>query len=131
MNLPYMHVQGGPRAWNVFVGGKECWIGRSKSGYLLGRLFGSENEALSAGDALEKHFAQIEDSLRADRWKAIVLELDADGEVIVFWDVENEKPDATAHHYNPEDANVMQAIQEALDLLENPVVEDQSTPNNP
>lgn len=71
---------------------------------------GSQKLALSAGDALEKHLAQIEDSLRTDRWKAILLESSAAGRVIVFWDIENEKPDTMAHYYDPEDADAMQAI---------------------
>jgi len=112
-----IELRGGDFAWNVIVGGKECWIGKSQRGFLLGRLFASEDEALAAGAGLDDRLAMMDERFVSEYWKALVFKLERE-DVLVLWDKDNETADTAAVRYLPDDVALMQRVQERLSVLD-------------
>lgn len=108
----------GPRAWEVVVGGMRCWVGKSRKGQILGRLFGSLADALIAGDALDDRIADIEGRLEFERWLGLLV-VDLKGNAtLILWDEQSDSIHKYGYAYDNSDDEVMKSLQEVVNKIE-------------
>lgn len=124
--MAYTHLGGGERAAKCLVDGRVVvWVGRSRNGHFLKRLFSSEADAIAAGDALDEALlatddedvAQAPPDLQVEELELVVLTSPDDEKFVLLWDQDNEAFWDELFPYEAIDEDSIHELQAVLDRI--------------
>ena len=105
-------TQGGPRTWEVLIGGKPAWVAKGRRG-ILARTFPSEEKARFAAHADDEALAQQLAGLEGDHWNGYGVDVvGREGFVIAY------NPRADEVFEIARTMAAMDAARELIDLLD-------------
>lgn len=113
--MAFIHIDGGQQSARFLVDGKEVWVGRSRNGHFLKRLFATEAEALLAGD--DEDAAQAPPDLQAEELELFVVQSPEDEEFLLLRDEHNKSFWDELFLYETTDVDSIRDLQAVLDRI--------------
>ncbi|MGM4892014.1 hypothetical protein AB7828_05670 [Tardiphaga sp. 215_C5_N2_1] len=87
--MAFIYLEAGERAAPVLVDGKKYWVGRSRNGRFLKRLFATLAAALAAGDEADE-VEELALDLRADPFMPYLVLTPDDESLVLLGNEEND-----------------------------------------